>query len=387
VFSLRAVVISDTLNQVGGAERVGGAVIDLLNNRMGFKVSLYTVEKLRNGRITSQNLTSHNLPFLGRLGMRFLPAKTFFLSAVEFLAGLNSKASLVVNTVGMSSTCLLGDLIYVHFPNHYYWARPDTRRKAYSYGNTLRKTYSYGNGVIWNALSQLIRSRADLPRFVVANSVYTLNAIKSVIASSEMRRRTFFEVIYPPVESKKIVESVSPFAKRYDVVVTVSRISPEKNLVLIPQIAEQLPFVTFVIIGRVQDYSYYRVLRRLIEESHAENVRLYTDLDDASKFDILTTSKVYLHTTPGEHFGISIVEGMASGLIPIVHDSGGQREIVPQENRYKTAEEAAEKIRIAVSGWTREISDEYVKSALKFDLQEFQGKMAAVIRSLAACAN
>jgi hypothetical protein len=78
---------------------------------------------------------------------------------------------------------------------------------------------------------------------------------------------------------------------------------------------------------------------------------------------------------------------MASGLIPIVHDSGGQRGIVPQENRYKTAEEAAEKVRIAVSGWTREISDEYMKSALKFDLQEFQGKMAAIIWSLVACAN
>jgi len=345
---------------------------------MGFKVSLYTVEKLRNGRTNWQNLARHHLPFLGRLDMRFLPAKTFFLSAVEFLADLNSKNSLVINTVGMPSTSLSGDLIYVHFPNHYNWARQNTRRKA----------YSYGNAVICRVLSKLlIRSRADLPRFVVANSFYTLNAIKSVIDSSEMRRRTFFHVVYPPVESKKIVGSVSPLAKRNDVAVTVSRISPEKDLVLIPQIAKQLPLVTFAIIGRVQDYSYYRILRRLIQESHAENVRLYTDLDDASKFDILTTSKVYLHTTPGEHFGISIVEGMASGLIPIVHDSGGQREIVPQENRYKTAEEAAEKVRIAVSGWTREISDVYMKSALKFDLQEFQGKMAAIIESLVACAN
>lgn len=378
MFSLRAVVISNSLNQVGGTERVSEAVIDLLNNRMGFKVSLYTVEKMRNVRANFQNLTCRHLPFFGRLDMRFLPAKTFFLSVVEFLAGLNSKNSLVINTVGMPSTSLSGDLIYVHFPNHYYWARQNTRRKA----------YSYGNAVICKALSKLsIRSRTDLPRFVVANSFYTLKAIKSVIASSEMRRKTFFEVVYPPVESKKIVELVSPFAKRNDVVVTVSRISPEKNLVLIPQIAKQLPFVTFVIIGRVQDYSYYRVLRKLIKESHVENVELYSDLDDASKFDILTTSKAYLHTTPGEHFGISIVEGMASGLIPIVHDSGGQSEIVPQENRYETAEEAAEKVRMAVSGWTREISDGYMKSALKFDLQEFQGKMAAIIKSLVAYAN
>jgi glycosyltransferase involved in cell wall biosynthesis len=36
-----------------------------------------------------------------------------------------------------------------------------------------------------------------------------------------------------------------------------------------------------------------------------------------------TKSKIYLHLMPYEHFGISIVEAMASGCVPIVHKSGG----------------------------------------------------------------
>ena len=37
----------------------------------------------------------------------------------------------------------------------------------------------------------------------------------------------------------------------------------------------------------------------------------------------IVEAKVYLHTMPYEHFGISIVEAMAAGLVPVVPRSGG----------------------------------------------------------------
>jgi glycosyltransferase involved in cell wall biosynthesis len=43
----------------------------------------------------------------------------------------------------------------------------------------------------------------------------------------------------------------------------------------------------------------------------------------------------------GEHFGISIVEAMAAGLVPIVPSYGGCSEIIPSGNQYSTVEEAA----------------------------------------------
>lgn len=47
-----------------------------------------------------------------------------------------------------------------------------------------------------------------------------------------------------------------------------------------------------------------------------------------------------------EHFGITTVEAMAAGCIPVVYDGGGQKEIVEEKNhgfRWKTLEELVEK--------------------------------------------
>jgi hypothetical protein len=44
----------------------------------------------------------------------------------------------------------------------------------------------------------------------------------------------------------------------------------------------------------------------------------------------------------GEHFGMSIAEAIAAGLIPVVPSIGGQTEFVPRQCQYSTLEQAAE---------------------------------------------
>jgi glycosyltransferase involved in cell wall biosynthesis len=61
-------------------------------------------------------------------------------------------------------------------------------------------------------------------------------------------------------------------------------------------------------------------------------------------FSIMRRAKVYFHPMIGEHFGMSIVEAMAAGLIPIVRDIGGQTEFVPLKYQFSTIEEAAEMV-------------------------------------------
>jgi glycosyltransferase involved in cell wall biosynthesis len=45
----------------------------------------------------------------------------------------------------------------------------------------------------------------------------------------------------------------------------------------------------------------------------------------------LTRARFYIFPAIGEHFGMTTPEAIVSGAIPFVHDSGGQREIVPDE--------------------------------------------------------
>jgi glycosyltransferase involved in cell wall biosynthesis len=44
----------------------------------------------------------------------------------------------------------------------------------------------------------------------------------------------------------------------------------------------------------------------------------------------------------GEHFGMTVAEAMAAGLVPIVPSIGGPTEFVPHEYHYNTLEQAAD---------------------------------------------
>jgi glycosyltransferase involved in cell wall biosynthesis len=46
---------------------------------------------------------------------------------------------------------------------------------------------------------------------------------------------------------------------------------------------------------------------------------------------ILQDSRIYVHLMQGEHFGIAPVEGLASGCVTLVHNSGGMKEFIPED--------------------------------------------------------
>jgi glycosyltransferase involved in cell wall biosynthesis len=55
---------------------------------------------------------------------------------------------------------------------------------------------------------------------------------------------------------------------------------------------------------------------------------------------IMHQSRYFLHALIDEPFGITAVQAIAAGCMPIVHDSGGQREVVPYTSlRYGSMDE------------------------------------------------
>jgi glycosyltransferase involved in cell wall biosynthesis len=63
---------------------------------------------------------------------------------------------------------------------------------------------------------------------------------------------------------------------------------------------------------------------------------------------LICEAKVYFHPLPGEPFGISTVEAMSAGLIPVVPDIGGHTEFVPSKYQFHTFQEAVESIAVAM---------------------------------------
>jgi alpha-1,2-mannosyltransferase len=200
-------------------------------------------------------------------------------------------------------------------------------------------------------------------KLILANSYYTA---KEIEAFSGKR----VEVLYPPYTSS--IQNV-PAQTKQDLVVTTSRFEQNKKLENIPKIAAKTSGnIKFAVIGRLYDKVTLNRLQAEVKKlGLSDRVKFYPDFPVEQKLQMLANAKVYLHTMVGEHFGISIVEAMASGCIPISHNSGGMVEFVPAQNRYETVEQAADKINLAIADWSEEKTLEPKQIAEQFSLNNF----------------
>ena len=194
------------------------------------------------------------------------------------------------------------------------------------------------------------------------------------------------------MRSQILYPSFSPFfladeekirnTKRLDQVVTVSRYAPEKNLEIIPQIAKQIANTKFLIIGNLHHKDVYtRLLKSINRLDVADRVILMTNVPKYQLRDILLQSKVYLHCAVKEHFGVSIIEALASGCVAIAHDSGGPQEIVSEEFRYETIDQSVEIIRKAIEQWSVETAWKMRNSMLKFSQESFSRELLRVLKA------
>lgn len=243
---------------------------------------------------------------------------------------------------------------YIHYPLGENVA--SIKRSSIYQGASVRALY----GILVGSFMGYLH-RSGFPKgLFIANSDFTRDAVEVVYPSLKNR----VKVIYPP--SFKLSDMKSLYTNRnlYQCV-SVGSISPHKRQIIQIEIAEQLPNIHFYIIGSIKSYSYYKSCMKLIQEKKLENVQILTDISLHQLKSLLHSSAFFLHTKIDEHFGISTVEAIAAGCIPITHDSGGQREVVPiQHLRYQTLDEAISSFRSLLSN----SSDE--KSALRKQLQD-----------------
>ena len=95
---------------------------------------------------------------------------------------------------------------------------------------------------------------------------------------------------------------------------------------------------------------------------------------------ILHKSKVYLHTSENEPFGVSIIEAMSSGCIPIVPNCGGPQEFVPKGLRYENVDEAAQLVELAVSEWSLFKARQFIEVSQRFSEERFSKELLGIIK-------
>jgi glycosyltransferase involved in cell wall biosynthesis len=95
---------------------------------------------------------------------------------------------------------------------------------------------------------------------------------------------------------------------------------------------------------------YFNYLSDLVRHYGLEDfVRFGINVTFDRLLDLIRRSKVYVHPLPGEPFGISTVEGMSAGMIPVVPDIGGHTEFVPTKYQFHTFGQGVQAVAAALA--------------------------------------
>lgn len=127
----------------------------------------------------------------------------------------------------------------------------------------------------------------------------------------------------------------------------VAHIILRKNLHIALEIIKKLkavdPKYTLHVAGDFPDHMYEIYLKRMVKELDLEeNVIFYGWVDDIDEW--WEDKNYLLSTSIHESFGYNIVEAMAKGIKPIIHNFYDARELFPDELLFNTTDEAVEKI-------------------------------------------
>ena len=183
---------------------------------------------------------------------------------------------------------------------------------------------------------------------VFANSKWTAKLVEDLYEDKPI-------VLNPPIPpATEIVSNPKPFEERKNIVIMIGRYSGEKRYEwVIRNIAPKLEKhgVELMIVGGTGtkiSWRYYNYLSNLVNKLGLNNVYLIANAsrDDINK--LLDTSKVLLHATINEHWGVVVTEAMARGVPVVVHKSGGAWTDAVEEGNYglgyETDEECIEQI-------------------------------------------
>jgi len=384
---MRIAVAHHSLNAAGGAERLCLATIEALKTR-GHEVSLVTVERTdwtllqdkfgqtimpdREIYITSQPLSQK---------LKSIPiASTYFLAyTIQLLINRSkNKHDLTINTFG-DAIYSIADIAYIHFP----------LRAASEFSQIPAFTYAS----IWRTLAPLYNlATSACDKIAPSRILLTNSKFMQEIVKASLHRIPI--VVYPPVDTETF-SRCSKARKDDSLVAIVASYAPKRHLEQVPLIAKHAKNARFVVIGKTDGYSaptLENLKDRITALGVEDRVILLKNVPFEELLEVLSKAKVYLHVMPYDHFGISVVEAMASGCVPVVHRSGGPWTDILEEEQgicgfsYLNATEAANQI-------DNLILDENLRStvaakasyrAKKFDKPVFMRRLREVVEKVAA---
>jgi len=355
-------LIHPSLNRSGGAEKMCLEAIDALKEN-GYSVALYTLDKARwpfierNWGSVPRPDTEYYLQerTLNPSGMvHWIRCSLLYLWLLYFAQTIDS---LTVNNYGEVYP-FISDISYIH-----------SQPLASVDGNPYRVPLWDITGEAYRRLQDKLLERRLSP-ILVTNSTYNAYHIRNVFGLEPT-------VLYP---------SISPIPYRFEPkngkVLTVCRLTPEKNLQIINEVLRHLRGVRVSVAGRTTPQS-----SGVLSTLRSRYVDLYPNPRRDEIVGLMKESSVYLSTQPNEAFGMAVLEAMSAGCVPVVYRDGGPwHDILQAEDGeagygYTTSVEAAERIADVLSdeGLREKLRMNAVRRAGYFTRERFSDGLLGIV--------
>jgi glycosyltransferase involved in cell wall biosynthesis len=391
-------IIHEDLNAGGGSERLTITMMEALTE-MGFNIDLETITLPDWNRIKK---------WYGKFSLKIDQIKKMDLSNIFGLSEYTNKDWLHVASEEEKYSLIInahGDILPYYNPNNHgklqgkiitYCHYPLTPKLVNNgmYKKFLLKIlqnskFGYGLNFYFREkklLSNVLKTYDLMMKntIIVTNSEFSKQAIENCYGN------VVLSVLSPPVDVDIFRKFALTNQSRENIIIVLSRYSPDKKIESAIRIAKVLQQVyknyKMIIIGNIikDNYDYYRYLQSLISLSKLnDHVKLYLNVPLNNLLQLMATSKILLHPTVEEPFGISIAEGMSAGLVPVVPFKGGNTEFVPKQFHYKTEEEA---VKIIINAMDISYNDRLKISTITdiFSINNFKNNLKILIQDLIA---
>ncbi len=343
----------------GGTEKTLYAIIEALIEG-GHEVTLYTISKpsIQIPGIKIISTLPFHLPIFG-LYQRYMESRLIEKANDEDLI-IQASGGLVLPQKKDQKV-----IIYCHhdFQN-------ETKKDITKY----KGAWSWYYKPYYILSQKFLKQINDENILFISNSKFIQDSIKKNFSKDSV-------VVYPPVELEIFQNDVH----KEKSAITISRYSQEKNLEFAIDVFKDID-VQYTIIGntkaRVNQIYYEKIANKL--QNIKSKISLLQNVERSQVVGDLKKSKVYFHASP-ETFGISVVESIAAGCIPIVPDNSAHTETVPiNELRYRPGDkkDAQEKINKALAGDYDQLIKSLQDSLKNYDEKTFKDALLSFIENI-----
>lgn len=356
-----ALLIVDRLDVIGGIQVTALSIAKALTEEGLYDTVTISYIGTVNDRLILTIIPKNLMPYIRfkpLFKMHNLPVtlKYIYLFNIWKFSNIKNTYNLIINVHG-DIIPINGDMIYFHQFNVDY-----NFFQMNKFINRLKVT------PLWLLRREFLHSIRS--KLILVNSSWTMMEAKKFWGFKNI------VILYPPVAVERYLNC--DLHDRKNLVITISRFSRDRQLENVLQISKNITNAKFVIAGFVQDKTYFFELL----EKAPSNVILLPNISEEEKRRLLCKAKVYLNPTLFvEGFGISIVEGMAAGLIPVAVNKGGTRDTIPPDWLFKDLKQAMQLVKLALSSWTPQYGLFFRERSMRFSYNSFKNKLIELINT------